>query len=155
MGHTGHMGHMRQTSDHKGDVLVVEDDPEINELVGAYVELAGFHYRRALDGAEALRQAREHHPALIVLDVMLPDVDGFEVCRTLKSEKRTAIIPVVMLTALDRAEHRQRGCQCGAIDYITKPFDPDHLLKSIRENALHDGGQGEKAKGRQGGKMQD
>jgi DNA-binding response OmpR family regulator len=121
------------------EILVVEDDPEINELVGAYVEIAGFHYRRALAGEEALRAAREHHPALIVLDVMLPDVDGFEVCRRLKSQANTADIPVVMLTALDREEHREKGVQCGAVDYLTKPFDPDDLMATIRLNATHNG----------------
>lgn len=118
-----------------GEILVVEDDPEINELVGAYVQIAGYHYRPALDGSEGLRQALANRPALIVLDVMLPDVDGFEVCRRLKSEAKTATIPVVMLTALDRDEHRQRGMECGAAEYLTKPFDPDRLLQVIRDNA--------------------
>jgi DNA-binding response OmpR family regulator len=118
-----------------GNVLVVEDDPEINELVGAYVEIAGFHYHRARDGNEALREAKHRQPALIVLDLMLPDLDGFEVCRRLKGDEQTAKIPIVMLTALDREEHRRRGVQCGATAYITKPFDPDHLMSTIRANA--------------------
>ena len=118
-----------------GQVLVVEDDPEINELVGAYVEIAGFHYIKAADGAAALRQAREHHPACIVLDVMLPDLDGFEICRRLKANRDTADIPVVMLTALDREEHRRQGAECGADTYLTKPFDPDRLMDTIREKA--------------------
>jgi DNA-binding response OmpR family regulator len=118
-----------------GRVLVVEDDPELNELVGAYVEIAGYGYDRALDGTDALRAARETHPALIVLDVMLPDVDGFEVCRQLKSEDATRQIPVVMLTALDRDEHRAQGLKCGAVSYLTKPFDPDLLIDEIRRNA--------------------
>jgi DNA-binding response OmpR family regulator len=117
------------------DVLVVEDDPEINELVGAYVELAGFDYRAARDGCTALREARRGHPALIVLDLMLPDFDGFEVCRRLKSEDETRKIPIVMLTALDREEHRRRGRECGAVAYLTKPFEPEHLLDAIRDNA--------------------
>ena len=79
------------------DVLVVEDDREINELVGAYVQIAGFEYRSALDGASALAEARERRPSLIVLDLMLPDTDGFEVCRKLKNEADTAQIPIVML----------------------------------------------------------
>ena len=69
-------------------------DPEINELVGAYVEIAGYRCRRALAGEDGLKAARENHPALIVLDVMLPDVDGFEVCRRLKREPNTAGIPL-------------------------------------------------------------
>jgi DNA-binding response OmpR family regulator len=116
-------------------VLVVEDDPEINELVGAYVQIAGFAYRRAFNGTDAIHSAAAAHPALIVLDVMLPDFDGFEVCRRLKSDPSTASIPIVLLTALDRDEMRQRGFQCGATDYLTKPFDPDQLMEAIRTKA--------------------
>src|SRR5687768_5577567 len=94
------------------DVLVVEDDAELNELVGAYVQMAGFTYRRALDGAAALREASQRAPSLIVLDLMLPDTDGFEVCRRLKSEPHTSRVPVVMLTALDHDEHRRKGLAC-------------------------------------------
>ena len=116
-------------------VLVVEDDPEINELVGAYVQLAGYEYASALNGTAALRKVDERRPVLIVLDVMLPDVDGFEVARRLKGEERTRGIPIVMLTALDRDEHRQRSRQMGVADYLTKPFDPDRLMDAIRRNA--------------------
>jgi len=117
------------------DVLVVEDDREINELVGAYVEIAGFTYRSALDGAAALRQVRESPPSLIVLDLMLPDADGFEICRAIKSNRQTASIPILMLTALDGEEHRRRGQECGAVAYMTKPFDPDRLLEALQDAA--------------------
>jgi two-component system OmpR family response regulator len=120
-------------------VLVVEDDPEINELVGAYVQIAGFEYESALNGEQAVEKARAKHPALIVLDVMLPDFDGFEVARRLKDESNTREIPIVMLTALDRDEYRQKGRNAGAVDYLTKPFDPDRLMDSIRENASGNG----------------
>jgi two-component system OmpR family response regulator len=120
-------------------VLVVEDDPEINELVGAYVQIAGFEYERALNGEQAVAKARATHPALIVLDVMLPDFDGFEVARRLKGEGDTREIPIVMLTALDRDEYRQKGRTAGAVDYLTKPFDPDRLMEAIRENASSNG----------------
>ena len=121
-------------AEHK-DVLVVEDDREINELVGAYVQIAGFEYRSALDGASALAEARQRRPSLIVLDLMLPDTDGFEICRQLKSENATAHIPIVMLTALSDEEHQRKGRECGAADYITKPFDPDVLMAAIKDNA--------------------
>jgi len=120
-------------------VLVVEDDPEINELVGAYVEIAGYSYVRALNGTQAVEKARQSHPALIVLDIMLPDFDGFEVARRLKGESDTRGIPIVMLTALDREEYRQRGKTAGASAYLTKPFDPDRLLEAIKENASSNG----------------
>ena len=120
-------------------VLVVEDDPEINELVGAYVQIAGFEYDSALNGEQAVAMARARHPALIVLDVMLPDFDGFEVARRLKGESQTCEIPIVMLTALDREEYRQKGRTAGAVDYLTKPFDPDRLMDAIKDNASGNG----------------
>lgn len=120
-------------------VLVVEDDPEINELVGAYVQIAGYEYESALNGTQAVEKARDMHPALIVLDVMLPDFDGFEVARRLKGEIDTRSIPIVMLTALDREDYRQRGRTAGAVGYLTKPFDPDRLIDAIRENASKNG----------------
>jgi len=119
-------------------VLVVEDDPEINELVGAYVQIAGFAYVSALNGTQAVEKAAQVQPALIVLDVMLPDFDGFEVARRLKSEIRTRSIPIVMLTALDREDYRQRGRTAGAVGYLTKPFDPDRLIDTIKEHATTD-----------------
>ena len=121
------------------EVLVVEDDPEINELIGAYVEIAGYSCRRVLRGEDALREAHAHHPMLIVLDVMLPDIDGFEVCRRLRSSSDTARIPIVMLTALDQQDMRARAKQCGVAEYLTKPFDPDRLLEAIRARADHRG----------------
>ena len=120
-------------------VLVVEDDPEINELVGAYVQIAGFAYEPALNGAQAVEKAQATRPSLIVLDVMLPDFDGFEVARRLKGESHTREIPIVMLTALDREEYRQKGRTAGAVDYLTKPFDPDRLMDCIRDNASQNG----------------
>jgi DNA-binding response OmpR family regulator len=116
-------------------VLVVEDDPEINRLVGAYVEFAGFQYIAALDGGEALAQIREQHPCAIVLDLMLPDVSGWEVCRRVKTASETNHIPVIILTALDNDDSRQEGVRCGAAEYLTKPFDPDRLLQSLLKHA--------------------
>ena len=120
-------------------VLVVEDDPEINELVGAYVQIAGFDYVRALNGTQAVEKARQNHLSLIVLDIMLPDFDGFEVARRLKNEETTRSIPIVMLTALDREDYRQRGKSAGAVEYLTKPFDPERLLEVIKEKAASNG----------------
>ncbi len=118
------------------DVLVVEDDTQINELVGAYVQIAGYEYRAALDGASAMAAVRERLPSLIILDLMLPDTDGFEIARQLKGDERTASVPIVMLTALDRDEQRKRGLAAGAVKYMTKPFDPDQLIDAIRTNVI-------------------
>lgn len=116
------------------DVLVIEDDPEINELVGAYAQLAGFEYRRALDGSTALAEVSRRAPSVIVLDVMLPDLDGFEICRRLKGDAPSAGVPVIFLTALYDEASRRRGMECGAADYLTKPFDPDRLLESLERH---------------------
>jgi DNA-binding response OmpR family regulator len=114
-------------------VLVVEDDQEINHLVGAYVQLCGLEYRPALNGQRGLEEAHARRPALVILDLMLPDVDGFEVCKRLKSADDTRNVPVVMLTAMTGEENRKRGLACGAAAYLTKPFIPDQLIKTIEQ----------------------
>jgi DNA-binding response OmpR family regulator len=116
-------------------VLVVEDDREINELVGAYAQIAGFEYRPALDGTSALREAHLRVPTAVVLDLMLPDIDGFEVCQKLKHEPDTRPVPVIMLTALSDESSRRRGHECGASEYLTKPFDPDQLMAALSRHA--------------------
>ena len=118
-----------------GNILVVEDDPEINRLLGAYVKMHGYGYRGAMNGAAGIREARAWHPSLIVLDLMLPDTDGYEVCRTLKSDSDTASIPIVMVTALSSEENRRKGLECGAVAYMNKPFNPDALMALIKKNA--------------------
>lgn len=116
-------------------VLVVEDDRELNTLIGAYAQISGFAYRGAHDGQAALREARDANPAAIILDLMLPDIDGFEVCRRLKADPWTRHIPVLILTALDGVEEQARARACGADDYLTKPFDPDRLLRTLSLHA--------------------
>ena len=125
----------------RGDVLhvlVVEDDPEINELVGAYARLAGFGYRSALNGDAALTEVRRRRPDVIVLDLMLPDLDGFEVCRRVRAEAEATGKPIpviIILTAMDGEKSRQKGLAAGAVDYLTKPFDPDRLMEVIARHA--------------------
>lgn len=116
-------------------VLVVEDDPEINALVGAYVELCGFEYRRALDGTAALAEAHRRAPAAVVLDLMLPDVDGFEVCRRLRAAPDTMHTPVIILSAMGDAKSRQHGQSSGADEHLTKPFDPDQFMQVLKTRA--------------------
>jgi len=116
-------------------ILVVDDDPEINSLVGAYVDICGFSYRSALTGRAALEQASASAPALVVLDLMLPDMDGFEVCSRLRIDPATTQVNVIMLTAMGGDDSRQRGRECGAVDYLVKPFDPDALIASIVRHA--------------------
>ncbi len=118
------------------DVLVVEDDPDLNETVGAYLELEGFEYRPALDGASALREAQSRCPSLVLLDLMLPDVDGLEVCRRLRADASTRDVPVVILSALNESRFRETARELGVCEYLTKPFDPDALLAAIRRYAV-------------------
>lgn len=115
----------------QADVLVVEDDAEINRLVGAYVQLSGCRYRSALDGASAQAQYRAQLPDVVILDVMLPDVDGFEICRRVRAEQHGHKVAVIMLTALADDASRQKGMTCGADEYMVKPFDPDRLIATL------------------------
>jgi DNA-binding response OmpR family regulator len=116
-------------------VLVVEDDREINSLVGAYAEICGFEYRPALDGATALREARREAPNAVILDVMLPDVDGFEVCCRMRNELHLTRMPIIILSALSGDKDKARGKECGADEYLTKPFNPDELIQKLLEHA--------------------
>jgi DNA-binding response OmpR family regulator len=116
-------------------VLVVEDDPEINELVGAYMQLCGFEYRPALTGGAALRDSQSHPPVAVILDLMLPDVDGFEVCRQMRKRRELDGVPIIILSTLNAESDIQRGLACGANAYLTKPFDPDQLMNTLRTYA--------------------
>ena len=113
-------------------VLVVEDDPDIAELVARYLEKAGYTATHVASGRDALDAVRAKAPDLIVLDVMLPHVDGLEVCRLLRANDHTANIPIIMLTA--RAEESERivGLEMGADDYLAKPFSPNELVARVR-----------------------
>jgi len=118
-----------------GTVLVVEDDREINELVGAYAELCGFAYRPALDGTTALKEARRDRPAAVILDLMLPDFDGFEVCRQMRADVSLMGVPIIILSALSSEKDKAMGFACGADAYLTKPFNPDQLMKALSDYA--------------------
>ncbi len=111
-------------------VLVVDDEPSITELVATVLRYEGFQVEVAGNGWEALRQASEFRPDLIVLDVMLPDHDGFEVHRRLR--ERGEEIPVIFLTARDATEDKVRGLTVGGDDYVTKPFSLEELVARIR-----------------------
>ena len=110
-------------------VLVVDDDVKTVELVKLYLNRDGYRVLTAYDGVEALRLAREGHPDLIVLDLMLPGIDGLEICRTLRNESD---VPIIMLTARTTDEDKLRGLDMGADDYVTKPFSPRELAARIR-----------------------
>ena len=110
-------------------VLVVDDDVKTVELVKLYLSRDGYKVLTAYDGIEALRLARESRPDLIVLDLMLPGLDGLQVCRTLRAESD---VPIIMLTAKTAEEDRLIGLDLGADDYVTKPFSPKELAARVR-----------------------
>jgi two-component system phosphate regulon response regulator PhoB len=114
-------------------ILVVDDEPEAVELVEFNLQQAGYAVVTAADGAEALSKARASQPSLIVLDLMLPEVDGLEVCKMLRRDPATAGIPIVMLTAKAAEIDRVLGLELGADDYITKPFSPRELVLRVKK----------------------
>jgi len=111
-------------------VLVVDDDPTVSDVVRRYLERAGLAVTLAADGPDGLRAFDAERPDLVVLDLMLPGLDGLEVCRQLRA--RAAEVPVVMLTALGEESDRVLGLQLGADDYITKPFSPRELVLRVQ-----------------------
>ncbi len=113
-------------------ILVAEDEPDVLNLIALNLKAAGFTVVQAGDGAAALRQARDTLPALIILDLMLPEMSGLEVCKALKKEPQTAAIPIVMLTAKAEEVDRIVGLELGADDYITKPFSPRELVLRVK-----------------------
>src|SRR5436309_7300216 len=117
----------------KPKVLVVDDEPEAVELVEFNLRQAGFEVVAAAHGAEALKKARSTLPSLIVLDLMLPEVDGLEVCRMLRRDPATTDIPIIMLTAKAAEVDRVVGLELGADDYLTKPFSPRELVLRVKK----------------------
>jgi DNA-binding response OmpR family regulator len=117
------------------DVLVVEDDPDLNELIGAYVSIAGRGCRSALTGADALREIDRKAPSAVVLDLMLPDMSGFDICRHIKRNGKSFKTRVIILTAMDNEASRIQGRECGADEYLTKPFDPDRLMETVARHS--------------------
>ena len=114
----------------EASLLVVEDDPNILELLSASLRFAGFEVRTATSGSNALAVATEQRPDLVVLDIMLPDVDGFDVIKRLRAEGER--VPVVFLTARDATDDKIRGLTLGGDDYVTKPFSLEELTARIR-----------------------
>src|ERR1051325_412556 len=117
----------------KARILVVDDEPEAVELVEFNLRQAGYEVASAADGAEALQKARALLPSLIVLDLMLPELDGLEVCKILGRDPASAAIPIIMLTAKAGEIDRVLGLELGADDYLTKPFSPRELVLRVKK----------------------
>jgi DNA-binding response OmpR family regulator len=113
-------------------VMVVEDDPDIAALMGRYLEKAGFTADLIASGRQALTAIRAQRPDALVLDLMLPGIDGLEVCRIIRSNPSIAAVPIIMVTAKAEESDRIVGLELGADDYLTKPFSPNELVARVR-----------------------
>jgi CheY-like chemotaxis protein len=116
-------------------VLVVDDDPVIRQLVVVNLELEGFEVFTAVDGADCLERVREVAPHVITLDIMMPQIDGWDVAARLRDDPATVDVKVVMLTARAQDADLRRGARLGVDYYLTKPFDPDELIGVVRRLA--------------------
>ncbi|HUF38913.1 MAG TPA: response regulator [Anaerolineales bacterium] len=119
----------------KSRILIVEDDADISNMLDIYFRGQGYDVDTALGGPEALEKTRAGLPHLIVLDIMLPGIDGYEVCRILRTQTRTSHIPIIFLTQRDERSDKLQGLELGADDYITKPFDIEELKLRV-QNAI-------------------
>ena len=122
---------MVMTPSAKPRILVVEDEAKISQIVAAYLRRDGYHVVQASDGREALELTRAETPDLIVLDLMLPEVSGWDVCRELRRNPRTTRVPIIMATAREDVSDRIVGLELGADDYIVKPYDAKELVARV------------------------
>ncbi|MCS6286543.1 MAG: response regulator transcription factor [Nitrospira sp.] len=113
-------------------ILIVEDESDIAQLVKLYLEKEGFHTLRAKTGIEAQKLVASDHPDLLILDLMLPEMDGLEVCKVLRNKPETALLPIIMLTAKAEESDTIVGLELGADDYVTKPFSPKSLVARVK-----------------------
>lgn len=127
-------------SESKPTLLIVEDDLDIAEMLNAYFRVQGYDVLTVNWGEDGLRACQSNHPELVILDIRLPDIDGYEVARRLRSNRRTQEIPIIFLTEKREREDRLKGLELQADDYITKPFDIQELRLRVR-NALRRSGQ--------------
>ena len=117
----------------KGKILVVDDEINITQILEFSIGAEGYEVLTALNGEDAVDKARRELPDLIILDVMMPKIDGYEACRILKANPLTKNIPVILLTAKGREIDKRLGYEVGAADYIVKPFSPNKLIDRIHE----------------------
>jgi pilus assembly protein CpaE len=113
-------------------ILIVDDDPIVIQITAKVLAAAGYEVFKATDGPEALKQVDDIRPDLIILDVMMPEINGYEVCRRLRAKPSTAHLPIMMLTAQESLEEKVRGFEAGADDYMTKPFQPAELQARVK-----------------------
>jgi two-component system, OmpR family, alkaline phosphatase synthesis response regulator PhoP len=117
----------------KKKILIIEDERDLVEIVKFRLEASDYDVISAYDGEEGLKKARKENPDLILLDIMLPKIDGYKICRMLKFDEKYKGIPIIMFTARAQDSDAKVGREVGANDYVTKPFEPDTLLTKIKE----------------------
>jgi two-component system alkaline phosphatase synthesis response regulator PhoP len=115
----------------KGKILVVDDEVYIVHILDFSLRMEGYEVITALDGEQALERVKSDHPDLIVLDIMMPKLDGYDACRKLRADPQTADVPIILLSAKGRNVDQRMGYDAGATDYITKPFSPRKLVEKI------------------------
>jgi len=116
-------------------ILAVDDEPEMTELMEFHLVRAGYKVTTAANGWEAIDAVRRDRPDIILLDLMLPDLDGFGVCEILRRDALTATIPIIIISAWASPDSRNLGLELGALDYITKPFSPHELVERVNQLA--------------------
>jgi len=116
----------------KRTILIVEDEPAIARLVGYHLQRAGFSVDYASTGTEALKKVKKGQYLLVILDLMLPEMDGLEFCRIVRTDPQFSLVPIIMLTARDEEVDKITGLEMGADDYITKPFSPKELVARVK-----------------------
>jgi len=120
------------TTEARSRAIIVEDDPDIGQLVAHYLQKAGFEPTLLTSGRDVVARAKRQVPDVILLDVMLPGMDGLEICRALRADPDSARVPIIMLTAKAEESDRIVGLELGADDYITKPFSPNEVVARVR-----------------------
>jgi DNA-binding response OmpR family regulator len=115
----------------RGKVLVVDDEEYIQHILNFSFGAEGYEVVTAADGEEGIKKAQDEKPDIIVLDIMMPTMDGYEACKRLKSDPKTKAIPVILLTAKGRDVDRRLGSEAGADDYVVKPFSPGRLIERV------------------------
>lgn len=115
----------------KKKILVVDDEPDVTELVSYNLKAKGFHVESLNDATASLSKARQYHPDLIILDIMMPDLSGIQICRILRNDNKLARIPIIFLTAKAEPQDRIEGLESGADDYLAKPFSPKELILRV------------------------
>jgi DNA-binding response OmpR family regulator len=113
-------------------ILVIEDDPVIMQLIARTLQHSGYEVVTAMDGSEGLRKVKETAPHLVVLDITMPGLNGYQVCHHLRSQQETATLPIIMVTAMSRPSDQRRGFETGADDYLAKPFVLSELLTKVQ-----------------------